>query len=94
VSAVLDIAAGSAQITTLTVADFLKGEFLLCLLSVCHLVVLLNNVDERGQPWRSALSVSASFDSSEVNFINILFCVCVCVCVCPLFPLIMYPKYF
>jgi len=50
-----------------------------------HLVIIsfkyiLNSEGERGQPWHTPLLISASFDSSELNFINILFCVYVHYC--------------
>jgi len=48
--------------------------------SFCHLVIIsyqfiLNSVGERGQPWHTRLLILANFDSLELNFINILFCV-------------------
>ena len=44
--------------------------------SVCHLVIIssvyvLKSVGKRGQPWCSHLLISASFDSLELNFINL-----------------------
>jgi len=36
---------------------------------------LLNSTGERGQPGLTHLVISASLDSLELNFINILFCV-------------------
>jgi len=36
---------------------------------------MLNNLGEEGQLWRTPLLISASFDSLELNYINILFCV-------------------
>jgi len=36
---------------------------------------MLHVVGERGQPWRTALLISASLYSLEVSFVNVLFCV-------------------
>jgi hypothetical protein len=48
--------------------------------SISDLVIIsskyiLNSVDERGQPWRTLLFISATFEDLELNFIDILFCV-------------------
>jgi len=53
--------------------------------SVCHLVIILsmyilNSVGETGQPWCTPLLNSASFDSLELGFINILFYVYINYC--------------
>jgi hypothetical protein len=44
-----------------------------CQLSIISSKYILKSVDERGQPWHTPLLISASFDSMELNFINILF---------------------
>jgi hypothetical protein len=49
---------------------------------------IVKSVGERGQPWRTPLLTSVSFDDLELNFIDILFCVR------PLLPLIMDLEYF
>jgi hypothetical protein len=46
--------------------------------SFCHLVIispkcLLKSVGQNGQPWPTSLLISASFNSLDLNFINILF---------------------
>ena len=71
------------QITVLTVVDCSEVKFLLS--SFCHFVIIsfkyiLNSEGERGQPWHAPLLISASFDSFELNFMNILFCVYVYYC--------------
>jgi len=48
--------------------------------SFFHLVILsstyiLNSVGKQGQPWHTALLISASFESLVLNFISVLFCV-------------------
>ena len=63
--------------------------------SFCHLVFIsskyiLNSIGKRGQSRHTPLLISSSFNSLELDFLNILFCVCVC----PLLPLIMYLEYF
>jgi hypothetical protein len=35
---------------------------------------MLHGVGESGQPWRTALLISASLDFLELSFVNILFC--------------------
>ena len=35
---------------------------------------MLHGEGKRGLPWRTALLISASLDSLEVGFINVLFC--------------------
>ena len=62
--------------------------------SVCHLVIIsfvyvLKSVGKRGQPWCSHLLISASFDSLELNFINVLLCVYMST-----IALVMYLEYF
>jgi len=44
-----------------------------CQLFIISSKYILNSVGERGQPWRTPLLISASFDSMGLNFINILF---------------------
>jgi hypothetical protein len=46
--------------------------------SFCHLVIIsskcvLNSVGQSGQPWPTSVLNSASFNSLDLNFINILF---------------------
>jgi len=46
-----------------------------CLLVIISYQYILNSVGKRGQPWHTRLLILSSFDSLELNFINILFCV-------------------
>jgi hypothetical protein len=60
----------------LIVADFFENG--IPDMSFCHLLIIsskyvLNSVSKRGQPWYAPLLISTSFDSLELNFINILF---------------------
>jgi len=69
---------GHWQVTVLTVVGLLEVEFLL--FSFCHLVIILSkytlrSVARRVQPCHNPLLISACFDSLELNFINIVFCV-------------------
>ena len=63
--------------TALTVVDFWKWNSLyIFFLPFSYFIeVILNSVGERGQPWHTSLLVSANFDSSDLHFINIFFCV-------------------
>ena len=60
--------------TTLTLVDFWKWNSLyIFFLPFSYFIsVILNSVDERGQPWHNLL-VSANFDSLDLHFINYYF---------------------
>ena len=61
--------------TTLTVVDFWKWNslYIFFLPSSYFISVILNRVDEGGQPWHNSLLGLANFDSLDLHCINILF---------------------
>jgi hypothetical protein len=83
-SSVLDIMTWSSANNSVNSCLFLESGIPV-ISYFCHLVIIsskyiLNSVGERGKPWRTPLLISARFDSVELNFIDILFCVYVHYC--------------